>query len=171
MSSPAVIKQDSKSFKALGMLRWEDGKDHELPQDFADMLGWKELAKKVDSAYHSITEKGYILVLCDNYDEAGAINYYSKIKGMEAISFNADYINWFPLDKKIIHVIQVQEKDEPENPEDLARFKTITKFSEITDPFARESGTKIYVMKNATVDINKLLEQRLQERAAQTAGK
>ncbi|KKX47100.1 hypothetical protein L950_0228290 [Sphingobacterium sp. IITKGP-BTPF85] len=28
------------------MLTWEDGKEHQLPQDFADMLGWKELAKK-----------------------------------------------------------------------------------------------------------------------------
>ena len=29
------------------MLKWEDGKVHELPQDYADMVGWDELGKKV----------------------------------------------------------------------------------------------------------------------------
>ena len=30
----------------IGLLKWEDQKDHELPMDFADMLGWKELTEK-----------------------------------------------------------------------------------------------------------------------------
>ncbi len=36
------------------------------------------------------------LVLCDNYGQAGAINYYTKT-GIKATSFNADYIDWFDL--------------------------------------------------------------------------
>ena len=27
-----------------GPLRWETGAMHELPQDYADMLGWQEMA-------------------------------------------------------------------------------------------------------------------------------
>ena len=30
----------------IGLLKWEDQRDHPLPQDFADMLGWKELTGK-----------------------------------------------------------------------------------------------------------------------------
>lgn len=39
-----------------GLLKWEDQKEHPLPQDFADMLGWKELAEKTIRAYHNISE-------------------------------------------------------------------------------------------------------------------
>jgi hypothetical protein len=73
------------------LLRWEDGKDHLLPQDFADMLGWKELALKVDSAYLKLPNKDNTLILCDNYGQAGAINFYTRQK-LRAVSFNADYI-------------------------------------------------------------------------------
>jgi 4-amino-4-deoxy-L-arabinose transferase-like glycosyltransferase len=48
---PEAIVGHPERYKQWGLLRWEDGKDHPLPQDFADMLGWRELAAKVDGAY------------------------------------------------------------------------------------------------------------------------
>ena len=74
--SPEYIVQHSEKYKRFGLLRWEDGKDHLLPQDFADMLGWKELAYKIDSVYLKLPDKNNTLILCDNYGQAGAINYY-----------------------------------------------------------------------------------------------
>ncbi len=50
--SPSEIRQDAKTFEKLGLLRWEDGKNHNLPQDFADMLGWHEMADKSLAAYN-----------------------------------------------------------------------------------------------------------------------
>lgn len=44
--SPEQIQKTSNRYKKLGLLRWEDGEDHNMPQDFADMLGWSDLAKK-----------------------------------------------------------------------------------------------------------------------------
>jgi hypothetical protein len=79
-------------YRKLGLLRWEDGKDHDLPQDFADMIGWHELAKIVDDAYEPLPDKINTIVLCDNYGQAGAINYYSKFPEMHAVSFSTDYI-------------------------------------------------------------------------------
>ncbi len=96
--SPEYITKHEETYRKLGMLRWEDGKDHALPQDFADMLGWKELAAKTDRVFTRIGDPERTLVLCDNYGQAGAINFYSK-KGIQAVSFNADYINWFKLNK------------------------------------------------------------------------
>ena len=92
ISSPDDIVKDSARLKSPGILRCEDGKEHELPQDYADMLGWSELAQKTDLAFDRLANKENTLVLCDNYGQAGAINYYSKHKNIGAVSLNADYI-------------------------------------------------------------------------------
>lgn len=161
--SPAVIQQNLQSYKDLGLLRWEDGKDHDLPQDFADMQGWRELAKKVDSAYETLDRNEYTLVLCDNYGQAGAINFYSKYADIQAVSLNADYINWFRLDKPIKNVILVQESTDTDKERKRERelFETVVHWGEITNPYAREKGTAIYLLKNAQKDINEILKKEI----------
>lgn len=69
---PEYIIKHQDTYRDLGLLRWEDGKDHEIPQDYADMLGWKELASKVKLAMQKIDSPESTLVLCDNYGQAGA---------------------------------------------------------------------------------------------------
>lgn len=61
--APAKIVAEKAKFQALGMNRWEDGKDHDLPQDFADMLGWKSIAEATDSIYKTVQDKEHTLVL------------------------------------------------------------------------------------------------------------
>ena len=109
---PAQIQKISSRYKSFGLLRWEDGKDHNMPQDFADMLGWNDLAKKIDTAYNILSDKTHTIVLCDNYGQAGAINYYSRFKNINAVSFNADYINWIPVDKEIKNLILVKKAED-----------------------------------------------------------
>lgn len=164
--SPDQIQENSKRYKNLGLLRWEDGKDHELPQDFADMIGWEEMASEVDKAYASVAEKESTIVLCDNYGQAGAINYYSSFRNINAVSMNADYINWIPLRKKIKHVILVQEINDTDKERTRERpmFKEISIIGKVDDPLAREYGTTIYLLKNAAVDINKILEEEIQKK-------
>ncbi|PIF47105.1 dolichyl-phosphate-mannose-protein mannosyltransferase [Chryseobacterium sp. 52] len=153
--SPEYIINHPEKYKKMGLLRWEDGKDHSLPQDFADMQGWKELAQKVDKQYSLLSASGNTLVLCDNYGQAGAINYYSK-KGIQAVSFNADYINWFDLNKKYHHLIRVKEfsKDEDELKETGPYFKNAKAADSINNKFAREKGTVIFSFEGAKIDIN-----------------
>src|SRR5450432_1510617 len=79
------------------------------------MLGWKELAYKVDSIYSKFPKEEQTLILCDNYGEAGAINYYARNINHTAVSFNADYINWFNLNTRYDNLIRVKENDEKEN--------------------------------------------------------
>ena len=162
--SPEYIAQHPDKYKDLGMLRWEDGKEHTLPQDFADMLGWKELARKTDSVYASLPNPEKTLVLCDNYGQAGAINYYSK-KGIKAVSFNADYVNWFNLDVKYKNVIRIIEYEEAEAEfkETSQHFQSSAYAGQITNKYAREYKTSIFTFINAKVDINKILEQEIKE--------
>lgn len=158
--SPQYIIQNSKPYKDFGLLRWEDGKDHALPQDFADMLGWKELAIKVDSVCATLPHLDNTLILCDNYGQTGAINYYTKNKKVIASSFNADYVNWLKYDKKIIDVVLVKEKDDEdkERREEISLFDTVYLATKRINQFAREDTISIYILKGAKTDINKRIK-------------
>jgi 4-amino-4-deoxy-L-arabinose transferase-like glycosyltransferase len=164
--SPAEIEKNNKIYKQFGLLRWEDGKDHSLPQDFADMIGWSDLAKKVDSVYSQLPDKENTLVLCDNYGEAGAINYYSKFKNINAVSMNADYINWFKLNNPIKNVILIQEAsdDDPGRTRERPWFDRIELTGMNDNPYSREEGTKIYLLQGAKVNINSILADEIQKR-------
>jgi hypothetical protein len=162
--SPDYITKHPGLYKRFGLLRWEDGRDHALPQDFSDMLGWKELAHKVDSIYTTLPPGEQTLILCDNYGQAGAINYYTNNKNIAALSFNADYINWFPPGKKYINLIRVKELGEGADNE---LEKTSPYFDKsyiggsVTDTFAREFGTTIFVFEKAKIDINQRINSEI----------
>ncbi|TLV03321.1 ArnT family glycosyltransferase [Dyadobacter luticola] len=165
IKSPAEIAANGGRLKKFGLLRWEDGKDHELPQDFADMLGWKELAQKVDMEYEKIADKRHTVVLCDSYGQAGAINYYSRFKNIGAVTMNADYINWVPLDEEIKNVILIQnaDDDDKDRKKEQPLFQEIHLTGKIETPYARERGTSIYVLLNAKVSINEILKKDIEE--------
>jgi 4-amino-4-deoxy-L-arabinose transferase-like glycosyltransferase len=87
--------------RKAGALRWEDLKDHPLPQDFADMLSWKEMTRKVAEVYATLDarEKSQTLLFCDNYGEAGAVNYYGPQYHLPpAYSADASFLYWIPED-------------------------------------------------------------------------
>ena len=150
----------SEKYKEMGLSRWEDGKDHALPQDFADMQGWKAITELTDNAYNQVAATGNTLVLCDNYGQAGAINYYTSIPGLQAVTMNADYVNWIDLSKKYANVILVQEAsdDDPERKKEQPLFESVRLFGYLKNPLARENNTKIYVLQGAKVTINTLLK-------------
>ena len=165
--SPNYIIQHAGLYKKYGLLRWEDGKDHPLPQDYADMLGWKELAFKVDLIYKTLpaSEAAQTLILCDNYGQAGAINYYTTNKNVTALSFNADYINWFKLDKNYVNLIRVKnsESENDELKETSPFFDKSYKAGFITNTFAREFGATIFVFEKAKIDINPRIRKEIEK--------
>jgi hypothetical protein len=165
--SPDKIVDKTDMFKRIGLLRWEDGEDHAIPQDFADMLGWSELASIVDIAFDSISDKQNTLIHCDNYGEAGAINFYSNQKFTQAVSLNADYINWYPFDKmEVNNVILVKERnDTDKNRErEIPLFEKITLIGEIKNKYAREQGTRLFLLKGAKQTINEILKEEKMQR-------
>ncbi|HSO87072.1 MAG TPA: glycosyltransferase family 39 protein, partial [Draconibacterium sp.] len=165
--SPQGIIKKTEVFERIGLLRWEDGQNHQLPQDFADMLGWKELAGIVDEVFETIDDKENTIIHCDNYGQAGAINFYTKQKYTQAVSMNADYIYWYPLDEmEIKNVIMVKEiYDEDKNRDrERAFFESVTLAGEITNQYAREKGTRVYLLKNAKISVNDILKAEILER-------
>lgn len=163
--TPREITLKKEKFEKLGVMRWEDGKNHHLPQDFADMLGWKELATIVDEVYKRIPQKENLIILCDNYGEAGAINHYSTFKNINAVSFSADYITWVNLDKQIKNVILVTSKDDddPDRKVEKPIFERVSKINSVKNKMAREYGTSVYLLENAKIDINARLRAEMKE--------
>ena len=150
-----------EAYKKYGLLRWEDGKEHDIPQDFADMLGWKELALKVDSITRLLPNPDQTLLLCDNYGQAGAINYYSKNKKIKAQSFDADYVNWLQYNKIIKDVILVKENDDEDKNRstEVPFFDTVYLAAQRINILAREDTISIYVLRGARIDINKRIKE------------
>lgn len=165
LRSPSQIVRHPEMYQNMGMLRWEDGKDHPLPQDFADMQGWSELGQKVNKLYHSLKRQNGTLILCDNYGQAGAINFYSRL-GIQAVSLNADYINWIDLEHPIQNVILIQnaDDDDPKRKDEQPLFERITLVDSIENPFAREKGTRIYALEGAKVPIAPILREDIAKR-------
>lgn len=161
---PEYIVAQKAKYSRMGLLRWEDGRDHQLPQDFADMLGWKELAAKVDQTFKAIPHPENTLVLCDNYGQAGAINYYSKM-GIRAVAFSADYVNWFDLGKEYRNLVRIKNRSERTNElkETSVYFEKSIIADSVTNEFAREYGTTIFCFTGAKIDVN----QRIREELAQ----
>lgn len=162
--SPEYIITHKQSYQKLGLLRWEDGKDHSLPQDYADMLGWKELAIKVDSIYLKLPSREKTLILCDNYGQAGAINYYTQ-QNIKAVSFNADYIDWFDLTKRFENLLRIKEIKNTDNElkETSPFFQTSFAGGSILNNYSREFGTTIFVFVGSKIDINERIKAEILE--------
>jgi len=71
----------------------------ELPQLYADMFGWDNMAATVARVYHTLpeAEQRSCAILAGNYGEAGAIDYYGPPLGLpKAISGHNNYYLWGP---------------------------------------------------------------------------
>jgi hypothetical protein len=135
--SPERTEQFAQKFRRTGILRWEDGQEHPLPQDYADMLGWKELTQKVAAAYRLIPagERAQTAIICSNYGEAGAINYYGRQYGLpRAQSSEASYLAWITEPIQIRNVIIVDDEPDPIAP----HFRYYRETGRVENPYARE---------------------------------
>lgn len=147
-----------------GTLKWEDLKDHPLPQDFADMLGWKEIAQGVAKAYATLdsAERKNLILWCDNYGQAGAVNYYrNKFHLPEAYSANGSFLFWLPSSTFPQHVILVSENDRPLDDPLIRQFGYAKIIDSVNNKFAREYKTTILVLKYPSEKLIQILKQRI----------
>ena len=75
----------------------EHGRHAELPQDWADMHGWPELAATVASVYQSLPpgDRAQAAIVAGNYGEAAAIDFFGRQYGLPpALSGHNQYYLW-----------------------------------------------------------------------------
>jgi hypothetical protein len=86
-----------------------------LPQLYADMIGWEQMAQTAARVYHSLPapEQADCAILAGNYGEAGAIDYYGPSLGLPpAISGHNSYYDWGPRNYSGACVILFGERAE-----------------------------------------------------------
>jgi hypothetical protein len=160
--------------KKVGALRWEDLQDHSLPQDFADMLSWEEMTEKVAGAYASLDsmERAHLLLFCDNYGEAGAINYYGpKYHLPLAYSDNASFLYWMPANFEQFDVLLLVTDDRQEMEHAFIKeFREVRLIGRIETPYALEKGSLVILFKGPSAAFRKAFKEKIdRERVKTTA--
>jgi hypothetical protein len=120
-------------------------------------------ADKSLEAYKMIPadERENTLVICYNYSQAGALNYFNSRKMPEAYAYNTDYIYWLPRLKKIQNILLVGK-----NPgqQITGQFKDYNLMGVLENPYARESGTEIYLLTDANDFFTLVFYNNVEER-------
>lgn len=145
--APVHLEAYFRKYKLAGVLRWEDGQVHSLPQDYADMLGWKDIANGVEKAYQRCDPHKRVMIYGENYGQAGAVAHLRKNQQMPDVkSFSDSFVLWHTdkLDASIAVEEFIYINDEMG--EDVAAlFADISVVDSVRDRRAREYGTKIYL--------------------------
>ena len=146
--------------------RWEDGKIHALPQDFADMLGWKQIAKLAAKAYYEIPveERKNTIILAENYGQAGAIDFYTKEFNLPQVySFSSSYLLWLPQKFTAKKVIFINDKIHQDISKTVGKQTLI---GEIKDTYSRQNGNKVWLLENLSKEYYELYENAIKEEKA-----
>ncbi len=128
-------------------LKWEDQNIHSVNQNYADMIGWEELAKKTSKLYCAMPKEAQkdVLIFADNYGEAAAIDYYRSIYPLPpVVSFSSSFALWAPQQIKQDHIIYISLKPLP-----AILYAGTQKFGEIENPYSRVRGMDIYLLTNS----------------------
>lgn len=145
------------------IVTWEDQKKHPTTQDYADMLGWEEMAQKAAATYHSLTpeQQQHAQIYADNYGEAGALHHFHKKYNMpDVVSLNSSFTLWAPPTLDARYIIYVDDDDNVEKR--LApMLDSYRKTGEVLNPLAREKGTRIYLLIQSSQKLNNVYKAEL----------
>lgn len=168
LSYPAMVQYD-QVVTHMGMndlLTWEDGTVHPLPQDYADMTGWKELAGIVDSTFDALppAEQKVTGIYAENYGEAGAICYFNRHKAIpQPISFNGSFLFWAPDSIHGTTLIYVNS-----DTTDVRKlFQEVTLAGALTNPYAREHGLQVYLCRKPVAGFGKFYADKVKRLRAE----
>ncbi|MBD3276140.1 MAG: phospholipid carrier-dependent glycosyltransferase [Candidatus Marinimicrobia bacterium] len=149
--------------KYLGLgeaLRWETGEYHELPQDFADMLGWEEQAAAVSSVFTGLPQEiqRRTSIIASNYGEAGALTHYRKDHPLpeSILSVVGSFFTWGPPSSDTEFFITIGFSEST-----LSRyFQKVDSVGYYTHEHAREGELPLFLNKSP-VKANKVLWDEL----------
>ncbi|MBC7872818.1 MAG: hypothetical protein H7Y01_02420 [Ferruginibacter sp.] len=132
--------------------KWEDQKNHSLPQDFADMLGWKELTGKTESFFNSLPEstKKNTVIYCRHYGQAGSLKFYGKDGSFKnkVITDNGSFLLWIPERLTMEHLIFIGRQMPGRDDEVFQHFEKVTVIDSVTNTFSRQFSDKIIFFEN-----------------------
>jgi hypothetical protein len=149
MVLPILPPQDLIAYaRHLGLSPGATATEHQkpaaLPQQFADMFGWREMAGEVARVYLALSddERRRAVFFGRNYGEAAAVEIYG---GLPAISGHNQYFLWGPhgFDGSVVIALG------PPGAKFYGAFGSIAVAGHIQNPYAMpyESGLDVYVLR------------------------
>ena len=151
----------------IGLLKWEDQKDHELPMDFADMLGWKEITEKAQRFFNSLSDsvKQSSAIYCRHYGFAGSLKFYGKdmLFRSKVFSDNGSFLLWIPNDLNFKHLIFLGRRMPDKDDEVFNHFEKVTYIDSVTNKLSRQFRDKIIFFENIDLAGLKLAQDGLHE--------
>ncbi len=166
-----AISNKKYGLEKLGILKWEDQQSHALQQDFADMQGWKELATKTETFYHTlpITVQANTICYCRNYGQAGAVKYFASDKqfSSKTISDNGSFLLWIPGRLYFKNLIFIGASQPEKNDEVFALFQKVTLIDSVGNPLSRQYGNKIIFYEQGTDTAYQLANKKIKEAKAE----
>jgi 4-amino-4-deoxy-L-arabinose transferase-like glycosyltransferase len=168
LAKPEVLVKyyEKTGLSKTGSFKWEDQQMHPLPQDFADMMGWKEMALKAGAVYNKLPEdqKLKTMVYCRGYFSAGALNYYREEAGLpEVYSDNASFLFWMPDKYNIKNLILVGHQIPDKDDIVFQQFEKMTVKDSIIMPLFRENGMKFILFENGNDSLNRIITKGVTE--------
>jgi len=115
----------------------------DLPQIYADMFGWREMARQVSQAYWGLSEadRSKAVFAANNYGEAAAIDVFGD-RMPPSISGHNNYFIWGPRGHDGSVVIRVTDKPEALK-ESYAEADIV---AQLNDPHAMPDEAHLYVV-------------------------
>lgn len=128
----------------------------ELTDDYADMFGWEEQVKLVDSVYNSLSpmERKNCVIWAENYGEAGAIQILGDNYGLpDPISRHGSFWMWGYGNKNA--GVWISIGNEKESVEHAFNEVELVKIIEHKYAISEENGIPLYICRRPKVDIDK----------------
>lgn len=167
VQAPRQMAESNKKWglEKIGLLKWEDRKNHLLQQDFADMLGWKELTQKAENVFERLPtiSKAHTVVYCRNYGQAGALRYYAQGDNFrnKIISDNGTFLLWIQQPLHMENLIFVGGKMPEGGDEVFQHFEKAIILDSVSNLFSRQYGDKIILFQTGDSLVNNLANEGL----------
>ncbi|MES2648018.1 MAG: glycosyltransferase family 39 protein [Bacteroidota bacterium] len=152
-----------------GSFRWEDQQFHPLPQDFADMIGWREMTQQVATIFNALppAEQKKTLIYARGYYSAGALNYYGPSLNLPVVhSDNASFLFWMPEKYNIKHLLFVGHNMPEKDDAVFQQFERVTLKDSVNMPLFREHGMKFILFENGNDSLNNMIGTGIAEMKA-----
>ncbi len=132
-------------------LVWEDGIQRILPQDYADMFGWEEMAQKVSRVYNELDPevRRKTILYGGGYSHTATLNFYrKKYLYPEVYSLNNSFVLWVPSDLNFENQIEIDDRLHDTS----QYFNSVVLMDSIENSNARERGY-IYLKTDPKMDL------------------
>lgn len=140
------------------ILLWDDNNKHDIPQNFAEMIGYKEILEKTSKVYHGINEQDKIntVIVCKNKAIAAAVNFYKNDYQLpSAIVANDDFYFTSNIKNNIVNVVFIGNPVPEQHVELYKNFENSYLADEFNEnQYSKYKGTKIMLYLKANETLN-----------------